>query len=206
MTVFESLFLTQRNDDDTYSWTLAQWTSAFIRDIEQRFGPRNSMFSLVGVEIDETPNATPCNYFPDFGIPPGDPENRSRHIIIRLTPQTLVSRECARWQLAHECIHLIDPWNRIADGRATNVLEEGLAVWYQNFAAPCSLGTDLRSYLEAEALINPHIGELCAAIKSIRSDELVRIGEMTPELLLAYCPSIGDATARRLCDPFDRGA
>ena len=204
MTVIESLFTTTQNEDGTYPWTLALLIGKFISDIERVLGPRNPEFTFVGVEIDKTPDATPRLWFPDSGIPIDDPENRSRHIAIRLTPKALESLEFARWQLAHECVHMIDPWNKRIDNSATNVLEEGIAAWYQNFAAPCSSALGLQSYEEAEAIVKPHIGELLKAVKRMRLERRVRIGEITYDTLLENCPSLEDETARRLCDRFRR--
>ena len=202
--MLESLLFTKKQDDGTYLWTLATWTGKFLADIENRFGPRNHEFSFVGVEIDETPKANPCNWFPSSGISPCDHENRSRYAVIRLTPKALESRENAKWQLAHECVHLLDPWNKQVDGRPTNVLEEGLATWYQNFAAPCSLKSDVPSYVEAESLVKQHIDELQIAVKQIRLDHGVRIGEIPPDMLAKFCPSIHEAIVGRLCDRFIR--
>ena len=206
MTVLESLFFTKRNDDNTYLWTLATWTSDFLGDIENRFGARNPRFSFVGVEIDETPEATPCNWFPSLGIPAEDLQNGSRHIIIRLTPKALEAREYAKWQLAHECVHLLDPWNKKVEGMPTNLLEEGLATWYQNFKANCELSSDVRSYEEAESLVKPDIEELQNAVKKIRLEVGLRIGEISTETLAKYCPGVDDNVVERLCDRFDRDA
>ena len=206
MTVIESLFTTTQNEDGTYPWTLALLTGKFISDIERVLGPRNPEFTFGGVEIDKTPDATPRLWFPNSGIPIDDLENRSRHIVIRLTPKALEAREYARWQLAHECVHLLDPWNKKVDGMPTNLLEEGLATWYQNFKANCELSSDVRSYEEAESLVKPHIEELQNAVKKIRLEVGLRIGEISTETLAKYCPGVDDNVVERLCDRFDRNA
>ena len=136
MAVIESLFTTTQNEDGTYPWTLARLTGKFISDIERVLGPRNPEFTFVGVEIDKTPDATPRLWFPNSGIPIDDLENRSRHIVIRLTPKALESLEFARWQLAHECVHYDSTrgTKRIDNMRYECSRRRTLLAWYQNFA------------------------------------------------------------------------
>jgi len=55
----------------------------------------------------------------------------------------------AHWQLAHECVHLIDPHKD-----PTNFLEEGLATWYQNQKAEGFENS--KSYKRAENLVRPY--------------------------------------------------
>ena len=57
VTLLETLFIAIRTDNPKYSPTLSWWTSVFITDIENLFGPRDSTFTLVGVDMDETDNA-----------------------------------------------------------------------------------------------------------------------------------------------------
>ena len=204
--MYQTLFTFNQETEGTDAWLLEQYALRFIAEIEWYLGPRDPSFSLIRVEVDLTPKATPRPWFPDSGIPPGDPEGRSRQIIIRLAPNALKSCEYAKWQLAHECVHLLDPWNKQVDIRPTNVLEEGLAAWYQNFAAPCQLKSDVSSYDEAESLVKPHTDELQNAVKQIRSVHGIRIGEISPEVLAKHCPRIDEGVVGRLCDRFDRNA
>ncbi len=204
--MYQTLFTFNREIAGSYAWSLEQSALGFIAEIEEYFGHRDSSFSLIRTEVDHTPNATPRLFFPDSGIPLGDSEGRSWEIIIRLTPNALKSSEYAKWQLAHECVHLIDPWNKQVDGGPTNVLEEGLAAWYQNFAAPCRLKSNVKSYIEAESLVKPHVCELQVAVKQIRLDHGVRIGAIKTDLLATFCPSIDEEVVGRLCDRFERGA
>jgi hypothetical protein len=57
----------------------------------------------------------------------------------------------ARWQLAHECVHLIDPHFPAP----TNVLEEGLATWFQNRQVKCRCFFSTPAYSRAEHLVSP---------------------------------------------------
>ena len=202
MNVIDSLFTTQFREDGSYSpITLPVWASLFLAEIEQLFGPRDRSFTLLGIDIDQTPGKKPHLWFPDSGIPPDDVEGRSRHIVIHLSTNALTHPSRARWQLAHESVHLLDPWNRRVDGRPTNYLEEGLATCYQNSRvseAVCHEG----EYAVAEGLTNPIFEPLAQAVKRIRLEQQMRIGEITPNVLLAYCPTAIKEVALELCKPF----
>ena len=155
MSGVDPLFATMYREDGSHGpMTLPEYASRFLADIEHCFGPRDHSFVLVGIDIDKTPNNRPRLWFPDSGIQPDDTERRSRHVVIRLGSSALTDPVRARWQLAHECFHLLDPWSRRVDGRPTNWLEEGLAAWYQNTRVPEAEWHE-GSYTAAEALVRP---------------------------------------------------
>ena len=104
MTVLESLFIPTQNDmGPKYSPTLAHWTSVLFPILSVFSVPRNSTFTFVGVDIDETPDNSTHYWFPNSGIPIGDLENRSptHYHPIGWTPKARISRirkmaTCAR--------------------------------------------------------------------------------------------------------------
>lgn len=202
MNVIDSLFTTEfQGDGSSSSITLSNYASRFIADIECLFGPRDRSFTLIGIVIDRTPGNLPQLWFPDSGIPPGDVEGRSKHVVIRLSRNALTDSARARWQLAHECVHVLDPWNLRVDGRPASWLEEGLATWYQNTRVPeaeCHEGL----YAVAEDLIRPLMAYLPGAVRSIRQERKLRISEIIPDVLRSYCPGISNQTSWRLCQPF----
>ena len=202
MSVIDSLFTTEfQEDGSSSSITLSVYASRFIADIECLFGPRDRSFTLVGIVIDKTPGNPPQLWFPDNGIPPDDAERRSRHIVIRLAPNALTDPARARWQLAHECVHLLDPWNEKVDGRKANWLEEGLAAWYQNSRVPEEEYHE-GLYADAEELVRPLMDELPDAIKRIRQERGLRIGEIPPDILRVYCSGMSEEASWKLCQPF----
>ena len=202
MSVIDSLFATRFRDDGSHSpMTLTEYASQYLADIEHRFGPRDCSFALVGIDIDKTPGNVPRTWFPDSGIAPDDTQRRSRHVVIRLGPAAITDLARARWQLAHECFHLLDPWNPKVDGRPTNMLGEGLATWYQNSRVPEAESHE-GLYAVAEDLVKPLMNALPAAIKRIRQELKLRIGETTPDALRDYCPGMSEETLRKLCQPF----
>ena len=202
MNVIDSLFAIDFQGDSSHGpMTLPEYASLFLADIEHCFGPRDRSFALVGIDIDRTPDNPPRLWFPDTGIAPDDAEKRSRHVVIRLGPNALTNPARARWQLAHECFHLLDPWNLKVDGRPTNMLEEGLAAWYQNTRVPEAASHE-GQYALAEELVRPLIGELPRAVKRIRLEQQLRVSEITPDVLRAHCPGFSYETLWQLCQPF----
>lgn len=202
MSAVESLFLTQlQGDGSHWAMTLPVCSSRFLADLEHLFGPRDHSFTLVGFEVDMTPGACPHLWFPDSGISPGDAEGRSRHVVIRLSQHALADSARARWQLAHECVHLLDPWNEKVDGGPTNWLEEGLAAWYQNKSVP-EAESHAGDYAKAEELVGPLMTDLPEAVKRIRQECALRIGEIPPDILRNYCPTMCEIVARKLCQRF----
>ena len=201
MTIPISPFTTTRNPDGTYSVTLAQLTSIFVNEIETLLGPRDPNFNYVGLEFDTTPDAKPHIWFPHVGHPDRDRGKTSNHIIIRLTEKAQSDANLAIWQLAHECVHLIDPWNVETEGRPTNYLEEGLATWYQT-----TIIQDIPlepPYDEAKSLVEPHMPQLATTIKHLRTNHNLRISAIDdPDRLLNHCPGMNPKTAEDLCRRF----
>ena len=137
----------------------------FVRDLEEMFGPSNPNF--------------------EFGCIRPAPQGDSPHVHFRndssggvvdicLTEEALQSltEAWSTWQLAHECLHLIDPHKN-----PTNVLEEGLATYYQNDKVCRDFAECTGSYAEAEKLVEPFMKTLPDAIKKIRKECRVAIGD-----------------------------
>lgn len=203
VTLLETLFIAIRTDNPKYSPTLSWWTSVFITDIENLFGPRDSTFTLVGVDMDETDNAVPRVWFPNSGISPVGNGKQHRHVIIRLVGNALKSETVAKWQLAHECVHLLDPWNNEAEERQTNVLEEGIASWYQDLNVQGVTRKSGSYHEEAGSLVQPLMPDLASAIEHIRLQHQVRIGAIDdPDILLKHVPSMDPEVAEMLCRRF----
>ena len=198
MTVAISPFTTVRNPDGTYSLTLAQLTSVFIAEIERQLGPRDPNFTYVGLEFDTTSNAKPHIAFLDTGYPGHETDQGSNHIVIRLTADAQSDANLAIWQLARECVHLIDPWDPEAEGRPTNYLEVGLAAWYQNTIIQ-NIPLD-PPHDEAESFVEPYMPGLAGAVLHIRTEHRVRIGEIDdPELLSKHCSEMDGLVIDSLC-------
>ena len=201
MSVIDSLFTKNFQEGSSYADpTLPEQASRFIADLESLLGQRDQSFTLVGIDINTTTNSPPRLWYPPSGYAADDPEKGYKHIIVRLGPTALTHPVRGRWQLAHECVHLMDPHNVTADG-PTNWLEEGLATWYQNSRVP-EAESHQDPYAQAEDLVKPLMEELPNALKLIRTERKVPIGKVTPTILRDYCPSVTEETARGLCKPF----
>ena len=182
-------FVTRLDSDGAYSpRSLPQYLGSYVVDLEQRFGPRDSSFTILGIELVDSPTEEPHLWFPNT-----DPAGK--HIVVHLSPQPLDNARIARWQLAHECLHLLDPCLP-----PTNVLEEGLATWYQNKAVPVPFATP-EPYDEPERLVYPLMDELPAAIRGLRRKGY-RIGRLTAEQLQEACPHIQQDLAIKLTETF----
>ena len=203
MTISISPFATSRISDDTYSLTLAQLTSVFIAELERLLGSRDPKFTYTGLEFDTTPNASPHIWFLKTGYPGHETDLDPTHITIRLTEAAQNDANLAIWQLAHECVHLIDPWNTKREGRPSNYLEEGLATWYQNTIIQ-DIPNTLPQYVEAKSLIEPYMSELAGTVKHLRTEHNLRISAIDdPELLLRHCPEMDAQVAEALCQRFE---
>ena len=98
-----------------FSWTVASRMGHILSFVEERYGSRDTGWTLLGVEF--TVRDTPQVWYPTFdGI--GDT------IIIQLSRSAATNETQALFQLAHEVVHLLSP---AGPGTRASVLEEGLA-------------------------------------------------------------------------------
>ena len=206
-TGIEALLITEKQSNGSYlPTTLPMWAGIYLREIEEMLGPRDPSYCFLGIDF-HGPNLPPSNWFPNTGIPVNSNDRRSRYIVVHLTVDTIGNSERARWQLAHECVHLIDPWNPSIERRYTSVLEEGLATWYQCRAVTDKY-LDEQNYIDARDLVLKYEPSLLDAVKNIRQKEQdasggsVRIGDISPELLTQYCKDIDPSDADELCKTF----
>ena len=174
---------------------LEKQVPGFLGELEQMFGPRDPNFEFG--RIDPEPRWSPQIVFRREGRtwvnPSMDLSRVTGDIVdIHLTKKALEDPDetLARWQLAHECLHLIDPHKN-----PTNVLEEGLAVWYQNKNVPRQFARQFADgegpYAEAETLVKPFMDTLPGAIRRIRKEGRWAIGDIPANVLIQYCPELG---------------
>ena len=197
---------------------LMEQAHRYMGEIERIFGHRDTKFTLgsIGRAPDNKPNAIkgdgPYIFFPE-----------NHHYDGNCPVDIYVSRKAwdnsycdqAAWQVAHECVHLLDP-AEIKDG---NFLEEGLAVWFQNQPEHHLQATKKyiaqgkhklnekdgreKKYIEAERIVNSLMPQLARAIKKIRREEKTRIYDIKPEQLQPYLRKDVDfEDLKKLCSPF----
>ena len=168
------------------------------------FGKRDERFVLGSIARAPDDHNVPNTYFPNEYHMNG---NCTVDIRISQHPFDNHCYDQGGWQIAHECVHLLDP---VFKGTA-NFLEEGLATWYQD--EMCFHNEQVRKYIRRNKKLPPNYVEakglvreciphgLIAAVKEIRSHE-VRIGEINADILGTFLPNVDRATVHRLCEKF----
>ena len=161
----------------------------YLREMENLLGPRDDRYILLA-DIREV-DGGPTTWFP-HGY-------KASEVEVHLSREAVEHTDCdwARWQLAHECVHLLDP-----GVPPTIVLEEGIAVWYQNRKSPWRPGNPDPSYREALALVEPLIEVLPEAIKHVRARG-IQMRHMTSTDLENDCPELSAHTTMELTRRFD---
>ena len=113
------------------------------------------------------------------------------------------------WQVAHECVHLLDP----CELGGANVLEEGLAAWFQdepefhNYMVKSYIfrgcNTHSENYNEAKRLVVECQSEkIVPAVKEIRSSDTA-IRHITPDILADHLPHVDKDIIEKLCNRFE---
>ncbi|MBW3622320.1 MAG: hypothetical protein KY468_02805 [Armatimonadetes bacterium] len=190
MHIDDRLFVAQRLPEGFphgYTWTLASRLGEMLRRLEERYGPRDSSFTLLGIEFEET---GPLIWFP----------GASRYVIIQLSTNTLKNLEFACYELAHEAVHLLSPTGT----DETTVLEEGLAVHFSREYLRDEFGKEMAPkgdrYAEALERVEALLRVEDSLVWNCRQVEpvLSRIGK---DLLLQLSPdmdeSLADAVTRK---------
>ncbi len=128
--------------DDQFLAYLLETRNEFIRELEDLLGKRDPDYEILDV-IRVAEDSIPCIYFPE-GL-------KIKKIEIRLGSDVIEKRdyEWATWQLAHECVHLLDPGEI-----PTIVMEEGIACWFQDKKVPRNY-VPTRAYTCARVLVEP---------------------------------------------------
>ena len=188
---------------DGYIQSLLTEARRYLKRIERLLGPRDSRFVLgtIGLaDCKEPDGENPRTYFPNgYSLCGGCVVD----ILITKCPWERFSPDQGRWQVAHECVHLLDP----VIGGTANVLEEGLATWFQD--EPRFHSTAVRQYIQkntghtpkylrARDLVRSYAPDLQRAVKTIRSHG-VPISSIMPELLIHHLPQMKLEDSKELC-------
>jgi hypothetical protein len=182
-------------DGSGYSWTLAAALGEMLLFTEEKFGRHDTNYTLLGID-----------FSPDGGQTwtPGN----CGHIIIHLGMHCLTDRHEAYRTLAHECIHLLSPTGK-ADA---NVLEEGLAVYFEQWYMHYVFGEDwwsgkinIPSYANAFERAKQLLAIDANIIKKLRVNQPV-IARITAEQILEHCPAASEELALSLAERFIREA
>ncbi len=178
-------------DTTGYTYTLASALGDLLSDAEEKYGARESSYCFLGIEFGAT---GPKVWFP----------GHRKNVVIQLSLNSLTGNQCALYELAHECIHLISPCAK----SKMSVLEEGLAAtfsidimeryhgkgWWSNcnnYPAYFAAAGHVRSLLALDNDI----------IKKLRQEE-PHISSITAEMILRHCPLAGEVLAQALAAKF----
>ena len=183
------------HDEDFNDWARKK-RDKYLQEIEFIYGTRDTSYNL-----------SEC-----FGVRICSPtiidDRHTQGIVIILTQEALKEwqnnkLQRAAWQLAHECIHLLDP--RFEEGN-TIVLEESLATRFQYQIEPnisIGSGNNGEAYIAAFDLVSGFMGNgyLPEKVRQLRKEK-IRICDITFEDLMRVAPEIGHDTAKALTKEF----
>ena len=107
------------------------------------------------------------------------------------------------WQIAHECVHFLDPCQM----NDANYLEEGLAMWFQDESQFHDDNVQMyiacntfhpEPYATAKTLVHKCMPNIIPAIKKIRATG-IRIHSIEADMLAARLPGMDPQTIEELC-------
>lgn len=177
--------------------TAATHLESALSFAEARYGPRDTGWSIPGVEFASVP--TPQIYY-----------RGARRITIQLTAEAETDVKRTLFQLGHEVIHTLSP---IGPGRRTSVLEEGIATYNSlDFVRDAGIGIS-PDYIGAEAYEDAY--SAIVELEVAQPDFVQRTGDLrarcgglsgvnAPRIQAAY-PAISTSFARRLASIFEAG-
>ena len=184
-----------------YVRDLNKYVTKYMSTLESLFGPCDPRF--VFGSIKKSDEDTPSVHFPKK-------YNLEGGCIVDIHIGKCAWERCSpdqgAWQVAHECVHLIDP----VEKDSINVLEEGLATWFQDELQyhDSKVKPYIRknsphppNYFEAKKLFQHCLPGILPAIKSIRESG-VRISDISMEILSPLLQNKKTGIVERLCEPF----
>ena len=164
--------------NDKFINDLKKEAERYIDILTRMFGPCDEKFPFGCVKI--TPEKQPRTHFREDCIANGSVID----ILItqKAAEDSIYSIGRSTWQIAHECVHLLNP---VKQGCAT-YLEEGLATWFSNCEryhkakakqyiaynkskVPEHPDEQTQKYIEAEGLVIRYMPQLERAVKKLRA-------------------------------------
>ncbi len=176
-----------------YFWTLTTRLGEMLRLAENMYGPRDHSWTILGIEFNIDPEASPQIWYP----------GNCKNIAIQLCGPALNNMDIACYQLAHEAIHLLAP----SGGQNANALEEGLAtyfsLWYVNEHLGKNVQCTLSSYIETYEKVSELLSIDAEAIKKLRRIE-PDFYKMTTDTFIQAGLNIPDTLKNELVLKFKR--
>ena len=188
----DDYFLTNDDSDGGLArGTLPVLLGEMLGVAEEMFGPHNITYTLLGIEF--SPSG-PCVWI----------QRDRKYMTIQLGSEVLSDYQDACCQLAHECIHFLYQ----DDKKHANVLEEGIAVYFQRHYMRLLFNSGwwdgeiaIETYREALRLTEQLLDIQPNAVKLLRAHE-PNIARISQDLILGVCPTVPNELAIRLAEPF----
>jgi len=185
-------FVAEENSNgDVKGWTLTSILGDMLALAEDMFGRRDHTYTILGIEF--VSSGPQCWY-----------STTGNQIIVQLDLDCLNDQYDACVQLAHECIHLLSP-TRLKDA---NVLEEGVAVYFQGFYMRKTFGSgwwdnDMvdANYQSALTSVDELLRIEPDAIKMLREHEPT-ISRISSDLIISLIPAVNPVLAHELSRSF----
>lgn len=175
-----------------YSYTITNMWPDILLLAESMYGPRDSSFTIIGVELYD--GSQPQTWYPRY--------DSQKYVAIQLTKECNADMNRAIFQVAHELIHCLCP----KPGRHANVLEEGLASLFSEIASMkygSSYKVDSSKYQYAMAKVSELLSHDYDIIKKVRA-KTMDISSITSEQLKSVCPDLKDELIDILLLPFSQ--
>ncbi len=176
--------------EDGYTWTLASRLGSMLRVAQDRFGKRDTSYTVLGIEFG---GDIPQIWYP----------GNCGDVIIQLTPACATDTIRACYQLAHECIHLLSP----SGGQNANNLEEGLATYFCHQYIWETFGIDwpctIPSYAEARSAVEELLSKDPYIVRRLR-DHQPAMHLTKPADIMAVTSDVQPELAVYLCEQFTR--
>ena len=172
----------------THSLTLASHLGHMLEMAEQKFGPRDKSYTILGFEFRA---GLPQILFPGNG----------KNVIVQLDSANLNDQNLPLLQMAHECVHLLSP----VLPANVSVLEEGLATYFSKEYMASHVGgvwfTGDQKCGHAEILARKLLLLNADAIKALRKIVPV-ISQATAQNILKICPNLPHHLSEQLVVSF----
>ena len=180
-------------DKEKYEYLLRR-AQEFLIILEGRLGKRDRKFRLGNIYWDTDDRY--AYIYPS-----------AEKVDIYLTKKAVLDDNArnAEWQLAHECVHLLDP-NYRCDQQGniirTNVLEEGIASWFHDTLYPEFRNRRPKNYKQARDLVEKYLDHgILEHVKLLREKHGFKIHNIQSKDLLKI-PGLRKDDAKILAHKF----
>ena len=184
--------------NDPKSWSIIPHFGFLLQKVEEWLGPRDNSFTFLGIETnnENRPRLRRTSQYP-------------KGVVIVLTRQAEFDLDEALFQLAHEVVHLISPFEE--ENRIVSFLEEGLASIFSVSFMSQNRGIDKRDsfnlegnelYRSAIELTSPLVQADPNFIKEIRNRTGKKISDFSEGDLATKFPNMDEDHIKLLCSEF----